>query len=351
MNIQKQSDQSLLLPYEYIETEAYEKGFADYYKSRIVPLAEKYEAKRKTNRIKNRINITLAITTSFAAVVALAKTSLVAKSTSRKSGRILLLPPIFCWWFFVHRPKRKYFTALKNDVLPEILKFMGDFKYESSGNSFSYITAHHAEQAGILPFEDIISYKKEGINCKIFERAIWDLHKYSGTIYLALYFSGIIDLDFIIISKKLAQSFKRQNIGIAYGLNEAQKKLLENRHFDKEPVFINSKFEQYFDLYTITIEPNDGTYEKITAWLTDDFIDGLITLDNISGGKGIKFSIKYNQVLVKLMSTRNFFEVGISYNNITANAEEIKNLLKELNFTINFIDMINKKIRAIQPNN
>ena len=53
------------LHYEYKEEEPYEEGFAEYYTNEIVPLADKYEAKRKKWKVINKFSLLLFLTLSI----------------------------------------------------------------------------------------------------------------------------------------------------------------------------------------------------------------------------------------------------------------------------------------------
>ena len=335
MNKSKLNNKIIRLPYEYMETESYEKGFAEYYQKYIVPLAIKYEEKRIKNQIKNRINIAIAVIAGFAGISFFAKfvvPKLVVHS-SRGKGNILLIPPILSWWFFVRRPKRKYFTALKKDIIPLVLKFLGDFNYQASGYLSSEIIGTHTgyyEAINIFPCEDIISYRKKEFYCRIIERTFWDLNKSVGNVFLYFEFADNSGLDIVIFSKKLNDNHT--------GLN---KKLLTRRNLEKNIILGNTKFDQHFKLYA-------QEQEKTINWIEDDFIDELVYLDNAFNKDGLVFSIKDNQVFATLGSNQNLFEAGTSYNDPTANAADIKNLLKEINFTINLVEIINKRIQSLQ---
>jgi len=201
MNISKQDTKAIRLPYEYTETEPYEKGFSEYYQKHIVPLAAKYEEKRKRNKEKNKLNIILAITSGLAGMWLMAKS---LPLRGRNSGKSLILPPIVSWWFFVRRPKRKYFTAQKEEVLPLVLKFMGDFNYKSSGYLSPPIIATHTgyyEATNIFQCEDFISYKNENVYCKIFERVFKDVSISIGKIFLYFEFAENFNIDLIYPSQ------------------------------------------------------------------------------------------------------------------------------------------------------
>lgn len=336
----EENQENLLLPYEYVETEPYENGFAEYYKKHIVPLAEDYNASKAINALKNGFNITIALVIGIAGSLGIAKSGMLAHARGRKSGLAIFLPPLASWWYFVQRPRRKYFNTIKEDVLPLILKFMGDFQYEPS-KKLPSIMEDHIRDIGRFPYEDVISYTKEGINCKIFERAIRDLKKYISSIYIFLELPERINFDFIVISKK-RQRFEESREPSILSKNSIQKSLLNRRNFEEDPITVNDKFDQYFSLYTSNFD------ESPISWFNDDFVAALIAFDSAFNGYGIKFSVKPNSVLLVIFNNQNSFEVGDSYKDIAANANNIKTLLKELNLAFNAVDIISKKIRGME---
>ena len=93
----------MLLPYTYVEEEEFEKGFSSYYTEHIVPLAKKHEPHRTKYRIWHVVNIVTASIAGLGTSCVIVKAAWFAKvaNGNRKSGNILLLPPMFCWWFFV----------------------------------------------------------------------------------------------------------------------------------------------------------------------------------------------------------------------------------------------------------
>lgn len=329
--------------YKFIESEEYEKGFAKYYADNIAPLAAKYEPQRENQRFKNIINILTAITVGLGGSFLLVKSSIL-HGAGRKAGQAVILPPLISWWFFVHKAKRKYFTGLKNEVIPLILKFIGDFQYKSNGEVPYFLMEIHCIRT-LFKFEDIITYTKDDSLCTIFEQAFWDVYKYSSTIYLSLEYKKPFDVDLVIISKKINLYIESQDIGISSGLKKAQKKFLESRNFNLYPLPANDKFSQSFELYS------NFSDTALINWLNDDIIDALITLDNVFEHKGITLSIKHKQILIILKNKQNSFEAATSYNECTFNASDTKRLLKELHFaidTISFMEKIANKLPLIE---
>lgn len=131
------------LPYEYIETESFEKGFAAYYKKHIVPLSQRYEPQRLKNKKLHIYRILFSLLTGSLGSGAILKSAWFLKLHARKKGNILLLPFLFLWWLFVERPKISYFSIAKAQIVPKILKFYGGFKYQTTSELKDVIIAKH----------------------------------------------------------------------------------------------------------------------------------------------------------------------------------------------------------------
>ncbi|MGH1378950.1 MAG: DUF3137 domain-containing protein [Alphaproteobacteria bacterium] len=319
----------MLLPYTYIEEEEFEKGFSAYYTENIVPLAKKHEPKRTKYRIVDAASIVLASVTGVGTSWFIIKTAWFAKvaSGNRKSGNILALPPMFCWWFFVHRPRRKYFSALKEEVVPVILKYIGDFKYSTSGSISERILQKHTgyfSAFNLFECEDIISFKKHGCSCTILERTFWDIKKPTGKVFLYIKSEHCFNVDAVIFSKNRSK-------GNAY----TNKRLLKNRRINRKSSFINSEFNNNFSLHT-----NDL---RINKWILQrSFIQILLALSTVFDQDGMVFSVKGNEIFIELESKGNFFEVGTNYSVAIANPNDIRNFLKELMTVMNLIEVLSE---------
>ncbi len=317
----------MLFPYRYDEEEEFEKGFAEYYEKHIVPIGKKHEPSRNKRQIIHFFNIIIAGATGLGTSWAIIKSAWFAKAASnnRKSGNILLLPPMFCWWFFVHRPRRKYFNALKEDIVPLILKFIGDFKYSVSGNISEKILKTHTGYSptgfNMFSCEDVISYNNDGYYCTILERTFWDIKKPTGKIFIYIKSKQSFGIDAVIISRKRDKTNK---------ITDA--KLLKKRKLNTSPILVNSTFDKFFKLHT--------NNDQINKWISESFIKTLINLNYVFDKDGLVFSVKDNSIFIELESSGNFFEVGTSHNVPVANVSDIRNLLKELIASKNLVDEI-----------
>ncbi len=319
----------MLLPYSYTEEEDFEKGFSSYYTEHIVPLAKKHEPHRTKHRNWHVANMVMASVTGLGTSWMIVKTAWFAKAASgnSKSGNILLLPPIFCWWFFVQRPRKKYFSALKEDIVPVILKFIGNFQYSVTGSISERILEKHtgySSSFNLFSCEDIISFEKHGYSCTILERTFWDIKKPTGKVFLYIGSKQCFNVDAVIFSKNRDKRYAH-----------VDQRLLKKRKLNKESAFVNSEFNQLFSLHT-----NDP---RINTWLSQQsFIQILIELSTVFDRDGMVFSVKGNSIFIELESLGNLFEVGTNHDVIIANPNDIRNLLKELKTAMHLIESLSE---------
>lgn len=324
------------LPYEYIETEDFEKGFADYYKHNIVPLALKHEPGRKSKRWINVFNVLLAIALGSISVKAIYTSAWFIKSTAHKKGNILLLPPIFFWWLLVRRPRVKYFTALKIEVLPKILAFFGAFHYLPNGSTKHKISFHywqHSMEEVWVESEDLITFKKDGITVQLFERTSQGIYKFSGKLFILLQVPNRFSAEMLIFSKPRYK-----------GDDGKQKKALSQRDNLFKIEVEHQAFNKLFNVYT----SNGKTARQ---WLNAEFINELLVLDSVFEKKGVTCSIRGRELLVELETEHNLFEVARCYDNPIVNASDIKKLLKETDFIMGIVNRLCQHSNTLNPEN
>lgn len=314
------------LPYEYIETEPYEKGFADYYKEHIVPLSLKCEQSRKFKKKQYKFNILLAILTGGIDIVTVIKSAWFIKfaSSARKGpGQLLLLIPIVTWWLIVRRPKVQYFSTKKAEFVPKILKFFGDFQYREKSYLIDETISKHKyflPTANIWKGEDYISYENNKINVQILERTSKNFFKHTGQLFLVLKFPMDLKMDLLIGSKNV-EHFKML-------FNQARKRR-NLKTFDGTC----NKSNQLF--YIAAKNKN-----MVNTLLSNEVVSMLEKFNEVFQNKGLIFSVIDNQIFVKLNTYHNLFEVGQCYNNPIANANAIKNFIRELHYTKKLVDEI-----------
>lgn len=323
----------MFLPYRYTEEEDFEKGFAQYYHEHIVPLGEKHNPKRKKRQIFHHMSAVTAVISGFGMSFLMIKSAWFAKLAqgNRKSGIILLLPPIFLWWFLVQRPRRKYFQALKEDIVPKILKFFGDFKYSVSGDISEHLFSTHTGYNYLFKLfscEDVISFKKNDLSCTVLERTFWDIKKPTGKVFIYIKSKHSFDVDAVIISKARDKVFRA-----------ADKKLLIKRNLNCSAALVGLFFDEHFLMHT-----NDVRINKL---LSEEFIKNLMLLNSVFDKDGMVLSIKNNEIFIELESKGNLFEIGTNHSVPVANPADIRNFLRELTTIKSLVDNLAQAVQSI----
>ena len=317
----------MYMPYEYREQGNFDEGFTAYYEKNIIPLAKKYEAKRPYKKAHDYLNIFTAITTGLGTSYAILKSSWFLKfaQKGRKSGNLLILPPMLSWWFFVYSSRRKYFLAVKTEIVPIILNFFGDCKYfPESTLGVRTLDTHtgYYKSFNVFKCEDIISFEHQGLLCQVFERTFWDFKQPTGQIFIYINSETHFGIDAVIFSKG------RKNASVI------DKRLLKKRNLFHSPAFVNADFDfhRHFRLHT--------TDTEINRWLTQRFFESLSSLKDAYGQSGLVFSVKDRSVLIQIDSKGNFFEIGQNHNLPVANQKDIRKFLEEVHTTLGLVEAL-----------
>ncbi len=324
----------MLLPYEYHETEEYERGFAEYYQKHIVPLAAKYEPVRRRKRILHFGNIGLALGAGLGGSWMILKSSWFLKG-ARRGGQILFLPPVISWWVFVRRPRNNYFKVMKKEVVPLVLKFIGNFTYQTNQKLPKAVTVRHTGHGGLLAksisCEDHIIFHHNNIQCEIYEYTQWHIWKRTGKLFMLFTAQYYFAADVVIFSKA-----KPNEDGFHY------KELKYRRSLKKCNQFINHTFCTHFELYLPDFLPNQNL-----DWITEEFTNNLLELNSTYDREGLVFSIKNDSVCVQMENALDLFEPGKCYSVPAINAHDIKQLLGELHYATKLAEYISHQIMRI----
>ena len=322
----------MYLPYKYTEKEDFEEGFAQYYHENIVPLAKRKDRGRPRRQIFHFVNITAALISGLGASYFIIKSAWFAKAAqgNRRSGNLLLLPPMFCWWFIVHSPRRRYFQSLKEEFVPKILKFYGSFVYSESGTiNEDVLKLHTGYYAAFNLFscEDVISFEKNGLYCKILERTFWDIKKPTGKVFIYIKTKHSFKADAVIISKDRDKHFRR-----------IDRRLVAKRNLkpNPNPLLMAQRFSEYFDLYV--------SDSRTVNFMSEKFIKALFLLNSAFDKDGMVFSVRENSILIELESKGNLFEICTNYGVPVANQEDIRNFLFEITTALNLVDAVTESI-------
>lgn len=336
------------LPYEFIETEEYEKGFAEFYKERIVPLAPEHEKYRKKQWFTESFLMVFSIIAGVAISFYVGKSSWFLE-LAKEDGRAfyaLIFPPFFAWFFLVIKPRRKYFNTLKQQVAPVILEFYGNFTYNDKGYLSETDVPKHCifddAVLGTFPCEDIITFQVDGICVQIMEKTSWEPLQYHGHVYMIFTYPFKFEGEALIIGKK---SKRRFNSGKKAELEHRNKTLKKRKkgtiYFSRERLlkknFTQNEFNEHFDYYS-----NDYGLDQLFC---EYFMAELINLGKAYEGDGLLLSVTENQILLEIESHQNLFEIGSSYDFPVFNHYEIKQFIKDLHVSRLIAEKINNFVQ------
>lgn len=117
----------MVLP-DFIEDGDYEKGFAEYYRSKIMPILGMVEDQRLVQLKKYTIRKMIGIPIMILVVIG----ALMLEGTGTGGGDFIKLGLFLCVliWAGVYAPVLKYKQEIKSKFLPIVAGFFGDLKYE-----------------------------------------------------------------------------------------------------------------------------------------------------------------------------------------------------------------------------
>jgi len=313
------------LPYTYKETSDFEKGFAEYYEKHILPLKDQLEPQRSSVESKEPRNKFFAITLSIFSFIGVMFTGKFYALTGGKAfGKLIVGVCVGIWWLFVGRHRTKYFYAAKEQIVPLLLKFIGDFSYEPKGKIDDEIIKSHL----IFPngfhnknSEDCIKGVYKGVNIQISEISI---HKYDNAYLfkgLLIFLENVSTLEGSIIIKPCDSFFSSSEEG-------SMKKKANLIPYKTE----SEQFDFEFKIYA-------SSQEIAQKLLTPTFQSKLLGLNMIFSGSGLRCSYINKNILIAVPSTENLFETG-TIDIPSINADNIKRMLNEIKAVLGIVDSL-----------
>ena len=353
------------LPYEFVETEPHEKGFADFYKKAIVPLAEKHNDEFNRRWYVNLFNKSLAVTSEIVLTLVTIKYLFFANSLPKAMaalGANAYFPPFISWWLLVHRTNKEYFSAIKQEVIPVILKFKGEFAYYTNRKfpveELNNYNLFSKEDFSTAKCDDFIEYKDDQILLRIFENIKWSFRGPSYT-YLTFEYPYNFPGEAIIYSKKLKKQHEKRilkylsihnkknykdNFSPTDDLSISQLKRKKDSVYKafKERSFLQDTYNDLFYIFS-----NNEEVEKLFC---NEFIEYLTYIGYLFEDDGLILSVKKNYLVIEIPTKIDLFEIVTDYDTPLLNAIGIKWLLKELYLAIETVDMINSIIKRNSEN-
>jgi len=294
-------------------------GFADYYINKIKPQAEIYEQKR-LDYLKS-FYWRLPLFLIFSAVSAYIYLKYFSDSNDHTIDAFVIAVSALGYWTV--RPIQAYKNDIKKNVFPIVFQFFG------KDLSYSFETSFDSETLknfGIIPYhneehnQDDIKGNYKDVSMRIVQcKFITGSGKNRRRI-----FSGPLML-FDMNKTFNCKTIVRKDAGMIGNLFQPSNKL--------EPVHLEDpKFESIFNVYS-----DDQVQARYL--LTTSFMENLLKLNEIFGGKSIEASFFDDRLLLKIDSNQPWFNPDTIFKPCNF-ANEAKMILQKMQLIFNIIDIL-----------
>ena len=311
-------------PQEYIEETNFEKGFAEHYEAHLRERVEEYENER-VNALKvarRRLFFTLPLLPLMFFLMLF-----LIPSWGDWTIWIFIIG-IFVWYAFVQASCDAYQESIKSEIFPNILSFLGEFSFSSELVSTS---PKQYKTFGILPTynresnEDLIVGSYKGVQITLFES---ELEYESGSgkhSSCRTVFKGIM-IKLSVNKQFQGQTIIKKDSGAIGNWFKNKISALESVRLE------DPKFEDQFEVYS-------SDQVEARYLLTTSFMQRLLDLKTIFGGKKIECSFFNDSLLLLISIKRNMFEPGPIHEREDF-MDDAKSLLAEMESIFQIIDTL-----------
>jgi len=311
--------------FRFTEKEKYEVGFEKFYEERIRPKVRELESMRTEKKEEIKKLEPKAKMIFWGCIIAgIAGTFLTRNIAPLVIGGMV---GWFTKWIMLGGPKSEYEAAFKTKIMPEVLKFFGDYEYqdtkplsEDTLKKSTLFTAFNRAR-----FQDTISGKYRGKNMQFTEA---DLTYSSGKSSSSVFHGKIIILE-------LPRTITGKII-----IKPESKKGLMNKFTNKEAglpkvAIPDSHFEEIFEVYS-----NDSN--AAASLITPDFTQKLIQLNDQYPGNYIRCCFMENYVMLAMAINvqkpgSNMFEMTTMETPIV---EDLHKFLSEFHTILGILDTL-----------
>ena len=313
----------------YVESEPYEEGFAEHYRTRLLPRVKNYEKKRikalNVARIRCLKSIPIIIVL-LGIILAISNSDVLRKNTG--SAFLISVGIISVIVVFIYSSINKYKTSIKGRIFPRILEFAGDFVYKPN---YSAPFAQYKKYDILPPFDPPVSFSEDyvkgtynNVNIEFFEARLMRGAHFKGKKAV---FNGVIAK--ISVNKKFSsKTIIRADKG-SFGDWVSGRKLPENQEVVR---LEDPKFDKLFNVYS-----NDQIEARYL--LTTTFMERLIEVEKAFGSKKIECSFYKQSLVMAIHLKKDWFEPG-PITEIEDFQDDSKNLLADINSIFNICDTL-----------
>ncbi len=313
---------------EFIEKEAYEKGFSSHFKDKIQPSLADTEAFRlaQYSKLKKRMMIAVPAAPLLLVLGVVLEANIGGEDAFFIKVALFLIVIVFGW---AYAPALKYSQELKQKLLPVVCDFFGGMTYSLTGDSL--VESQYSGQ--IFPVfstrasEDFISGAHLGVSIQLHESTL-SRRQNKSTVTV---FQGLI----------LELGFPREFQGKTILLKDGG--MLGN-------FFTGSDFK---GLAHVQLE--DPEFEKIFQvfgsdqvearfLLTTAFMERLLNLARLRGSRGsaVQCVFEHSKLVIAIPSHQNLFEPkGIRQSAL--DVEDLHVFLAQMNEVFELIKVLNLK--------
>ena len=313
----------------YVESEPYEEGFAEHYRTRLLPRVKNYEKKR----IKALNVARIRCLKSIPIIIVLLGIILAISNSDVLIGSIgwaiyISVGIIGVIIVFIYSSINKYKTSIKGKIFPRILEFAGDFVYKPN---YSAPFAQYKKYDILPPFDPPVSFSEDyvkgtynNVNIEFFEARLMRGAHFKGKKAV---FNGVIAK--ISVNKKFSSKTVIRPDKGSFGDWVSGRKLPENQEVVR---LEDPKFDKLFNVYS-----NDQIEARYL--LTTTFMERLIEVEKAFGSQKIECSFYKQSLVMVIHLIKDWFEPG-PITEIEDFRDDSKKLLADINSIFNICDTL-----------
>ena len=313
----------------YVESEPYEEGFAEHYRTRLLPRVKNYEKKRikalNVARIRCLKSIPIIIVL-LGIILAISNSDVLRKNTV--SAFLISVGIISVIVVFIYSSINKYKTSIKGKIFPRILEFAGDFVYKPN---YSAPFAQYKKYDILPPFDPPVSFSEDyvkgtynNVNIEFFEARLMRGAHFKGKKAV---FNGVIAK--ISVNKKFSSKTVIRADKGSFGDWVSGRKLPENQEVVR---LEDPKFDKLFNVYS-----NDQIEARYL--LTTTFMERLIEVEKAFGSQKIECCFYKQYLVMAIHLIKDWFEPG-PITEIEDFRDDSKKLLADINSIFNICDTL-----------
>jgi hypothetical protein len=312
----------------FVEKAPHEKGFAEYFEQRIKPKLLEMEHARlaalATSRKKARLAILGGVTILVAAV-----SMLLHLEAARQFWWFFVLGLVIAGWklcVWASNPTIRYSADRKQTIVPDVLKFVGDFLYEPNGKIDDDIlrTSHLFEYWNSNDSEGSITGR---YNDRAFQFVEARLSYEAGENSRAVFKGFIVALQTQAQWSHTSVAVRDRGKDLAWP--EGERRSLKGL---KRVSFDSPDFDDTFEVFS--------THEaEARLLITPRLIEAVLNIGKLSGVETIEFGINRGAFLLKIETDRELFEpVGLDKSALTS--DESRRILEELHDVLGIVETV-----------